>query len=219
MSRDLAEAYGGVRIRGFDLAPIQVFNSSDVRNLRLEFYVYDANDDYWAPGHEYDFIHMRGLDGGIKNWQLSLQTAFQCLRRGGFIEVSDISLVPSPRPTPGSFWQGLQALFESYGELRGFRFGIHNNGQINDELTRAGYVVVRSDPIREYALRRDTHVYGDDSVLQSVVEQMKGTIYRVCEELLHPIVYREQLLDQLEELRQQGCTIAVWVLVLLLSLA
>ncbi|KAM0267606.1 hypothetical protein ACHAQH_010093 [Verticillium albo-atrum] len=173
---DVSDANADITITGTDLAAIQP--SSIPSNVT--FYVDDANDPFWGWDDRFDFVHMRGLNGGIKKWIVTLRAAFRCLRAGGVIEVSDMDFHPAGPLAPGSAWLDWSRMLQVLTDATGLDVGIHKDGRGQHELEELGYQFpVQSR--REYQVGYETHVYGDRSLLASVVEQMKGILARAVE--------------------------------------
>ncbi|KAG0136863.1 S-adenosyl-L-methionine-dependent methyltransferase [Tuber indicum] len=79
---DIAEQFPSAEVIATDLSPIQP--NWVPPNLRFE--IDDAQDD-WTWGQEtFDYIHVRGLLGSIKDWDRLLLQAFRHLKPGGWLE-------------------------------------------------------------------------------------------------------------------------------------
>ncbi|KAG7124004.1 hypothetical protein HYQ44_002640 [Verticillium longisporum] len=83
---DVANANPTATVIGTDVAPIQRTRQPS----NAIFYVDDANEPDWAWDGRFDFVHVRGLNSGIKSWTATLRAAASCLHVGGLIEISDM---------------------------------------------------------------------------------------------------------------------------------
>ncbi|KAM0267226.1 hypothetical protein ACHAQH_010118, partial [Verticillium albo-atrum] len=173
---DVSDANPDIAIIGTDLAAIQP--SSIPGNVT--FYVDDANYPFWGWDNCFDFVHMRGLNGGIKKWTVTLRAAFDCLHAGGWIEVSDMEFYPEDSVAPDSVWFDWYRILEVLTDATGLDVGIHKDGRGQRELEKLGYQFPARSR-RQYPVGYETHVYGDHSLLVCVVEQMKGTLARAME--------------------------------------
>ncbi|KAL1847596.1 ATPase [Paecilomyces lecythidis] len=83
---DMADEFPSALIIGTDLSPIQP--TWVPPNCR--FYVDDVESDWtFPPDQKFDFIHGRGMAGGIGNWSRLYQQAYEHLAPGGWIEMQE----------------------------------------------------------------------------------------------------------------------------------
>lgn len=134
---DFGDAHKESHIIGIDLSPIQPTWVTP----NVEFLVDDAEDE-WI-GQKYDYIHMRLLAGGIKDWAALLRNAYNHLNPGGYLECAEFEVwVRSYNDTlhnaPDiSAWQvGLQDAANRFG--RTMEVAVH----LKDWLEAAGFEAV-----------------------------------------------------------------------------
>ncbi|OAG42670.1 hypothetical protein AYO21_02953 [Fonsecaea monophora] len=83
---EIADQFPSAQVIGTDLSPIQ----PPWVPPNLQFYVDDAEADWtWAENEKFDFIHARGLCGGIGDWPRFYAQAFRNLKPGGWIELQE----------------------------------------------------------------------------------------------------------------------------------
>lgn len=83
---DMADEFPSAVITGTDLSPIQP--TWVPPNCR--FYVDDVESDWtFSPDQKFDFIHGRGMAGGIGDWSRLYRQAYEHLVPGGWIEMQE----------------------------------------------------------------------------------------------------------------------------------
>ncbi|KAL1892379.1 hypothetical protein Sste5346_007117 [Sporothrix stenoceras] len=84
---DMGDEYPEAEIVGIDLSPIQPsWVPSNVR-----FIVDDAEQPWVTPPETYDYIHVRGMASGIKNWVGLIEQSYTALKPGGWLEIQDLN--------------------------------------------------------------------------------------------------------------------------------
>ncbi|KAF2104273.1 S-adenosyl-L-methionine-dependent methyltransferase [Rhizodiscina lignyota] len=84
---DFADLHPSCRVIGTDLSPTQpAFVPPN-----LEFVIDDAEDP-WLFRQKFDFIHVRLLAGSFKNWPTVIQSCYDALAPGGWLELQDYIL-------------------------------------------------------------------------------------------------------------------------------
>ena len=64
-NRDFANTYSSATVCGIDITPIQPV----VLNSKVEFIMDDINSSLYEAGtNTWDLIHIREMEGGVKNW-------------------------------------------------------------------------------------------------------------------------------------------------------
>ncbi|KAK3680775.1 S-adenosyl-L-methionine-dependent methyltransferase [Podospora appendiculata] len=82
---DFADEHPETHVIGIDLSPIQpAFVPPN-----LSFYIDDLEEP-WTFSEKFDFIYCRFLTGSIGNWPKFMETAYENLSPGGWIEIADI---------------------------------------------------------------------------------------------------------------------------------
>ncbi|KAH8729190.1 hypothetical protein BGZ61DRAFT_177988 [Ilyonectria robusta] len=205
---DMAAAQSDMQVVGTDLARIQPHYTP----YKVAFYVEDANRCNWAWHRRFDYIHFRNMDGGIKDWGVTLNAAFACLATEGFLSLSDLIFHQPPcNITPGGIWDEWQQALDALKAETGLSFGLHENERAKNELKKSGYTIV-DEKRRSFQLRQKSHVYDDCDLLQGIIEQMKGVFWRALE--FRPgSVNKQRLVNQLEEEVWHGLEITVATIV------
>ncbi|EFE34038.1 uncharacterized protein ARB_06989 [Trichophyton benhamiae CBS 112371] len=89
----------------------------------VSFQIDDAQGE-WTFNEPFDFIHVRGLGGGISDWSLFYQQAYQHLAPGGFIQVADSALLTGditlPNSPPNSYLSIYLGALGSAAEMAGY---------------------------------------------------------------------------------------------------
>ena len=83
---EMAARYPGANILGVDVAPIQ----SKLVPENVKFEIADVEKPWQIPASSVDFVHVRSLGGIIRNWPILLAQAFEKLKPGGLLEVTDV---------------------------------------------------------------------------------------------------------------------------------
>ncbi|KAF2743349.1 S-adenosyl-L-methionine-dependent methyltransferase [Sporormia fimetaria CBS 119925] len=82
----VAEDNPQAEVLGTDLSPIQ----PSLVTPNLKFYIDDAEAEWVYPPHEhFDFIHIRGMAGAIKDWDRLIQQAYDNMVPGGWLEFQE----------------------------------------------------------------------------------------------------------------------------------
>ncbi|KAF2737681.1 S-adenosyl-L-methionine-dependent methyltransferase [Polyplosphaeria fusca] len=103
---DMADHFPGAEIIATDLSPTQI--SSAPPNIRFE--VDDACSEWTYPENSFDFVHVRGLTGCVRDWDHLYAQAFKHLKPGAHFEHLEFSITttdaspppPNSSPTPAS---------------------------------------------------------------------------------------------------------------------
>jgi len=82
---DAAETYPSSQIIGTDLSPIQ----PSWVPPNVSFQVDDAESDWTFAKDSFDLIHVRFLNGRIKDWGKLFKQSFDALKPGGWLDVSE----------------------------------------------------------------------------------------------------------------------------------
>lgn len=203
LSRAVADAYQHSTVFGIDLSPIETPTDHDL----LGFFQVDANDSYWGWDDRFNFVHIRGMEGYIKNWKTSLCAAFRSQAPGGFIEISDITISPTD-PSAG-LWSKWFSILELLESAAGLSHGIHADGHAYRQLKEAGYEPVGSN-CRSFHLMSERP--DDRCLLEGFVGHMAGTFSRALK--IAPqswTMHQQREVEQKlrEELLEKGLIITV----------
>jgi trans-aconitate methyltransferase len=82
---DFAEEFPDAEVIGTDLSPIQP--SWFPSNCRFE--VDDAESEWLYGNQPFDYIHGRGMTGGIGDWRKLVRQAYNNLQPGGWLELQE----------------------------------------------------------------------------------------------------------------------------------
>ncbi|KAF2274051.1 S-adenosyl-L-methionine-dependent methyltransferase, partial [Westerdykella ornata] len=83
---DFGDWYPGSEVIGTDLSPIQPHAVAP--NVR--FYIDDAESDWvYAPHERFDFIHLRGMAGAIRDWDRLVRQCYDNMQPGGWAEFQE----------------------------------------------------------------------------------------------------------------------------------
>ncbi|KAF2753913.1 S-adenosyl-L-methionine-dependent methyltransferase [Pseudovirgaria hyperparasitica] len=83
----LADMYPDCSVKGTDLSPTQ----PQFVPPNLEFIIDDAEDE-WLFRHKFDYIHLRLMAGTFESWEKVIQSAFDNLEPGGWLEIQDYDM-------------------------------------------------------------------------------------------------------------------------------
>ncbi|KAF4121346.1 Methyltransferase domain, partial [Geosmithia morbida] len=79
---DYADENPNTEVIGTDLSPMQ----PKWVPPNVKFELDDATQPWTWPDNEFDFVHMRFLNGAIRDWPALFREAFRCCKPGGYIE-------------------------------------------------------------------------------------------------------------------------------------
>lgn len=82
---DIADEFPSAEVIGTDLSAIQ----PGWVPPNCKFYVDDAESDWSYTFESFDFIHGRGMAGGIKNWDRLYEQIYRHLKPGGWVEMQE----------------------------------------------------------------------------------------------------------------------------------
>ncbi|RPA95921.1 S-adenosyl-L-methionine-dependent methyltransferase [Choiromyces venosus 120613-1] len=133
---DMAEEFRSAEVIATDLSPIQP--KWVPPNLRFE--IDDAEDSWTWQKESFDYIHVRGLLGAIKDWPRLLKQAYDHLRPGGWLEVveHDYSLQSDDNTYPEDC--AIRRWFNLLNEAAGKAGRVVSNIQsIKDDFRTVGF--------------------------------------------------------------------------------
>jgi hypothetical protein len=171
-------------------------------------YIEDANATPWSGWSErFEWINLRNLDGGIKDWGATFKAAFHCQRKEGFLSLEQlIFYLPPDKLAPSSMWHTWQQSLGYIKAYAGLSFQLHDTRRIEEQLRQAGYMI-SSTNTRQFKLQVGTDE-DNDEILRAIIELMKGVLVRAWG--LRPVVGDKQTcLDCLEKEIGQGLEIKV----------
>ncbi|EFX04900.1 methyltransferase type 12 [Grosmannia clavigera kw1407] len=136
---DFADAHPDCTVIGTDISPIQ--STWVPPNLKFEI------EDYTSPWSysdgTFDYVHMRYLEGTIKDWTGVAKEAYKSLKPGGWIESSEASanfVSDDDSIPPNSAMAQWGPIFWKGGEQSGRSFRIYEDDIQAKCLKAAGFV-------------------------------------------------------------------------------
>ncbi|OAX78089.1 hypothetical protein ACJ72_07606 [Emergomyces africanus] len=145
----MGEMYPEAEILAID---ISVFDSDpmSIAPPNVFFQIDDAECGEWDYHHPFDFIHIRGLTGGIADWPALYSQAFKNLEPDGCIEVVDVDytsgLLNARNAPANSYLSIFMSAIRSAADVSGYPRDLTHLRMA--ALTAAGFVHVRTYDIR-----------------------------------------------------------------------
>ncbi|KAH9906372.1 S-adenosyl-L-methionine-dependent methyltransferase [Xylariomycetidae sp. FL2044] len=99
---DIAEQFPDCEVTGTDIS--NIFERRAPPNVFWE--IDDAELHWERPSDHYDLIHFRNMTGAFSSWQHIYQSAFTCLKPGGWVEILDVDEQASLRSLASFFEAG-----------------------------------------------------------------------------------------------------------------
>ena len=81
---EFAQEHPGATVLGTDLSPVQ----PTFVPPNCSFEIDDVESD-WTFNHPFDFVHLRFLNIGMRDWSKFFRQAFQHLKPGGWLEIQE----------------------------------------------------------------------------------------------------------------------------------
>ncbi|PGH23181.1 hypothetical protein AJ80_02711 [Polytolypa hystricis UAMH7299] len=140
----IAEQYPDAEVIATD---ISVFDSDSFTMAppNLYFQLDDAEHD-WSYPHSFDFVHIRGLSGGIQDWPALYKRVFTHIRPGGAVQVSDgdlaAGLLRTLSSAPDSYLSIYLAAVRSAADVAGYPRGLEHLQ--TSALAAAGFEEIRT---------------------------------------------------------------------------
>ncbi|KAL5414849.1 hypothetical protein PMIN06_005590 [Paraphaeosphaeria minitans] len=106
---DMADAHPAAQILATDLSPMQ--STSAPPNIRFE--IDDAASEWTYAPEAFDYIHVRGLTGCIRDWPLLYAQAHAHLEPGGYFEHAEFSVTTNADPDGTSLADRMYSTFSS----------------------------------------------------------------------------------------------------------
>ncbi|KAK7402755.1 hypothetical protein QQX98_011489 [Neonectria punicea] len=149
---EFADTYPNTEVIGTDLSPIGIKWVAP----NLCFQIEDCRQDWTFDDSRFDFIHMRHLVGGIKDWRHLYREAFRCTSPGGLVESHERSFIfKSDKETiePESALGRMGDIFREAGVKSGYSFAVVDEGTQRKGMEEAGFVDIKEEvkrmPIRK----------------------------------------------------------------------
>ncbi|KAK4096425.1 S-adenosyl-L-methionine-dependent methyltransferase [Parathielavia hyrcaniae] len=144
---DFADEHPSAEVIGTDLSPIQPVWVPP--NCKFEL---DNCEDYpWTYVDDtFDYIHVRGLVGCVRDWERLYAECLRCLKPGGWLELQEFALpiAGNDAPLPADcVWHDWGAVFREAGRRMGRSFEVADHWE--EWLRGAGFTgPLRTDSVR-----------------------------------------------------------------------
>ncbi|RSL62395.1 hypothetical protein CEP51_013482 [Fusarium floridanum] len=141
---EFADDHPDMEVIGTDLSAIG--DTWMPPNLRFE--IEDCRQDWSFNDSRFDFIHMRDLVGGIKDWLRLFREAFRCTSPGGLIESHEHSFIfqsDNKSIEPGSALGWMGKIFMEAGDKTGYSFAVVDEGVQKERMEEAGFVDINEE--------------------------------------------------------------------------
>jgi len=146
---EFGDEFPGCEVTGVDVSPMQPVMVPP----NVKFEVDNAEDEWTWPDNTFDYIHLRGLLGSIKDWDKFYRQAYRCLKPGGWIEHHDQGVrwfSESGAITEESALGQYPKVFWKAGELMGQTFRIVDDDVPRQSMGKAGFANIDSHDFRMY---------------------------------------------------------------------
>ena len=123
---DFADQYPSAQVIGTDLSPIQ----PQYVPPNVQFEIDDAASEWTFPRESFDFIHVRGLFGSLRDWPAFYRQVLAHLRPGAYFEQLECSCychADDDTTPPGSALARWGELFTEAGVRTGKTVGVIDN--------------------------------------------------------------------------------------------
>lgn len=141
---EFADDHPDMEVIGTDLSPIgKIWVPAN-----LCFELDDCNQRWNFDDSYFDFIHMRHLVGGIKDWHHLYGQAFRCASPGGFVESHEQSFIfqsDNKSIEPESALERMGDVFMEAGGKTNCSFTIVDDGAQRKHMEEVGFVVVKEE--------------------------------------------------------------------------
>ncbi|TIC94136.1 Secondary metabolism regulator LAE1 [Colletotrichum higginsianum] len=86
---DFGDEHPEAEVIGVDLSAVQI--TMVPPNVRFEI---DDIEEPWTFSRPFDYIHSRAMTGSIANWRKYIQSCYDNLKPGGYLELNDVDACP-----------------------------------------------------------------------------------------------------------------------------
>ncbi|KAL2004052.1 hypothetical protein VTN02DRAFT_557 [Thermoascus thermophilus] len=140
---DVADEFPRAEVIGTDLSAIQ----PSWVPPNCKFYVDDVESDWtWSPDQKFDFIHGRGMAGGIGDWHRLYRQAYEHLKPGGWLEMQEYETETHSDDGTLEATTFIKSWQRQINEAsRTFGKGFNEAAAQKERLVEAGFVDVRDD--------------------------------------------------------------------------
>ncbi|KAF1816238.1 S-adenosyl-L-methionine-dependent methyltransferase [Eremomyces bilateralis CBS 781.70] len=137
---DMGDRYPGADVLGIDLSPVQP------RQLpfNVRFEVDDCTSEWTYPVDHFDFIHMRGLNGGVSDWPTLYNSCLNHLEPGGWLEHVEFSTFIYPAEPREQHDPAIKEILGILPELQQvWGKSLNQEKEMRDQIKEAGFVEVQ----------------------------------------------------------------------------
>ncbi|KAI8710660.1 hypothetical protein NCS52_01546800 [Fusarium sp. LHS14.1] len=200
---NFADGHPNMEVIGTDLSPI----GEKFVPPNLCFQIEDCRQDWTFDDSRFDFLHMRHLVGGIRDWRHLYHEAFRCTSPGGLVESHEQSFIlKSDKETieTESALRRMGDIFMEAGVKSGYSFAVVDEGTQRKGMEEAGFVDIKEEvkrmPIRK---EREAPIPQDISGIahEALTHDLEGRLLHVTTQVLGWTIEETYLLAM--EVREQ----------------
>ena len=160
---DFGDAHPNAEVTGIDLSPMQVCLSHRLSSSSLttqqptwvppnvKFFVDDATQPWTWPDNSFDYVHIRFLNGALKDWPALFREAYRVCKPGGYVESGEFD--PRYYCDDGTaadedtikVWN---SVFEEGGKKLGHSFTVIEDGLQETGIREAGFEDIKAFPFK-----------------------------------------------------------------------
>lgn len=183
---DFADEFDKCQVIATDITPVQ----PQWVPPNLQFEISDAEKEWVYTPNDFDFVHIRFLDGAIENWNALYREAYKVIKPGGWVEHLDHSPVVSSDDgsvKPGSAMDTYGKMLAEAGKKMGRTITLADDDTVEEGLKAAGFINIQSKRYRmplspwdkEDARMREVGAFVKAALasdVEGVVQYMFGTV-------------------------------------------
>ncbi|KAH7271841.1 S-adenosyl-L-methionine-dependent methyltransferase [Fusarium solani] len=144
---DFGDAHPNAEVTGIDLSPMQPTWVPP----NVKFLVDDATQPWTWPDNSFDYVHIRFLNGALKDWPALFREAYRVCKPGGYVESGEFD--PRYYCDDGTaadedtikVWN---SVFEEGGKKLGHSFTVIEDGLQETGIREAGFEDIKAFPFK-----------------------------------------------------------------------
>ncbi|KAM0417208.1 hypothetical protein ACHAPT_012785 [Fusarium lateritium] len=144
---DFGDAHPEAEVTGIDLSPMQPTWVPP----NVKFLVDDATQPWTWPDNSFDYVHIRFLNGALKDWPALFREAYRVCKPGGYVESGEFD--PRYYCDDGTadgedaikVWN---SVFEEGGKKLGHSFTVIEDGIQETGIKDAGFTDIKAFPFK-----------------------------------------------------------------------